>query len=224
MLERVQAIILQSTPYREEHRMLTLLTGKYGLIRAIANKSLTPGTPLYVASQPFVQADFLLRKERSGWGSILQGEAVFAHLELRQDYLLMSFASACAEWVIKVAGDEGLTAPEQVYRGLTGAFQSFKQKVSPLLVFLAFQIQTLNEAGILLTRAEFAGWPLSPLAQDLLQRLSATVDEMPASVETSQSAELEVLSGLRQWIFDQTGIVLKSLKPALQLLGVNGND
>ncbi len=217
MLIRERAFVLKTMPYREEHLLVTLLTEKNGIRRALAQKAQLGNHPLHAVCQPFVEADFLLRASNSGLATILQSEVIHFHSEVRFDLAKSAFAAVFSEWLMQVAGEEGLLHPLQTFSCYeSGVYWLEESRVIPALVYLRFLACTIKEAGITLDRDEIEKMALSPSAASLLDGL---ITEGPRDdlATFSQDAIHELVSKISSWIYDQTGIVLKSLKIALQL-------
>ncbi len=217
MLIRERAFVLKTMPYREEHILVTLLTEKNGIRRALAQKAQLCNHPLHAVCQPLVEADFLLRASIGGLATILQSEVIHFHSEVRFDVAKSAFAAVFSEWLIQAAGDEGLLHPLQSFACYeSGLYWLEESRVIPALVYLRFLACTIKEAGLSLDRYEIGKMALSTSAASLLDGLitEGQRDDLAAS---SQAATDELVSKISSWIYDQTGIVLKSLKIALQL-------
>ncbi len=214
MLTRDHAFVLTAKPYQEGHLMLALLTERHGLIRAVARRAQQTVSPLRSACQPVVEADFLLRLSDNGLADVLQAEVIDAHARVRGDLARAGFAAACTEWLMQTGGRTGLTHPHIAYPCYQTSLRALAaDREPPALVYLRFLARTLPEAGLVFDAKEIALWSLSEGARRLLHGVVAESDSVAAAPDVIHEA-LSVVGG---WIFDQTGIVLKSLKIAIQL-------
>ena len=222
MLTRDLAFVLAIKPYREGHLLVVLLSKRHGLIRAVAHKAQQAKSLLHSTCQPFVEADFLLRLSDNGLADILQAETLDAHSALRMDMVKAGFAAACSEWLMQAAGQDGLARPATAYACYQDGLRGLARMEVPALTYLRFLFCTLHEAGLALNAAEMASWRLSPAAQRLLAGVVASEASTTVS-GNARDATNELLDAVSSWVFDQTGIVLKSLKIAIQLaLGSEG--
>ena len=219
MLTRERAFILKSKPFREGHLLVTLLTEKRGVLRALAQKAQFSNSPLHASCQPFVEADFLLRVSPKSMASILQSEVIDSHRILRYDYNKAGFAAACSEWIRQVAGEEGLATPATAFHCFENGLTWIENASEPAFAYLRFLSCALSEAGISLEVDELLTWKLSANATELLIEMIESRGQLPTDVHYARDSIYELLEILSLWIFDQTGIVLKSLKLAIQLSG-----
>ena len=225
MLTRERAFILKIKPFREGHLLVTLLTEKRGVLRALAQKAQFSNSPLHASCQPFVEADFLLRVSTKSMATILQSEIIDPHSILRFDYSKAGFAAACSEWIRQVAGEEGLTIPSAAFHCLENGLSWIENGSEPALAYLRFLSCALSEVGISLAVDELFPFKLSSNATELLIEMIENQGLIHADVHYSRDSVYELLEILSLWIFDQTGIVLKSLKLAIQLSGgVDGDS
>ncbi len=217
MLIRERAFVLKTIPYQEGNLIVTLLTEKNGIRRAIAQKAQTSNHPLHAVCQPLVEADFLLNISGGGLASMLQSEVKNFHSEVRFDLVKSAVAAIFAEWLIQAGGEEGLTFPSQSFACFrSGVYWLAESRENLIVACLRFLVCTISEAGIALDPDEFGRWSLSKAATSLLEEVLIG-DVWKELNGYSQDAALELVNKLSAWIYDQTGIVLKSLKIALQL-------
>jgi DNA repair protein RecO (recombination protein O) len=101
-----QALVLRHADYRENDRVLSLLTAQRGRVEVLCRGCRKPGSPLMAASQRFAWGDYVLYKGKGR--EIVTGCAMKdSFYPLRQDYDRLSYAA------ILLAAADAAAQPEQ---------------------------------------------------------------------------------------------------------------
>ncbi len=101
-----QALVLRHADYRENDRVLSLLTPQRGRVEVLCRGCRKPGSPLMAASQRFAWGDYVLYKGKGR--EILTSCAMKdSFYPLRQDFDLLSYAA------IMLAAADAAAQPEQ---------------------------------------------------------------------------------------------------------------
>ncbi len=142
---KTMGIVARYSDYKDNDRMIGILTPEHGRIDAIARGCRKPKSRLMSAVQPFACAEYVLRKKRERT-SVVQADLSESFYDLRMDFT--RFESACA--VMEVAlqtmqpGEPDRALYRLVYYTLTYLSYSSMNTQDIWLCFLAM---FLNQQG-----------------------------------------------------------------------------
>jgi len=88
-----QAVVLRHADYRENDRMLTLLSPTHGRLEALARGCRKPGSPLMSASELFTTGEYVLYQSR-GRATVVSCDILDTFYSVREDYDRLVCASA----------------------------------------------------------------------------------------------------------------------------------
>src|ERR1700690_889477 len=88
--EKVEGIVLRTTPYKESHRIITLFTPQAGMVSFMAKQVRTPEKMVLLS--PFSHIEVIYRKKLSDLYMFKDGSLIADNLFLREkwDYLEMA--------------------------------------------------------------------------------------------------------------------------------------
>ena len=92
MFEKTEAIVIRTFDYKETHKIVTLMTKRFGKIAVIAQGAKKPKSRNGAISQMFIQGDFLLRVGK-GLGTLQQGDVIHSFRKVREDLFKTAYAS-----------------------------------------------------------------------------------------------------------------------------------
>lgn len=87
-----QAVVLRRAEYRENDRMLTLLTPEWGRVDALARGCRRPGSPLLSAAELFAYGEYVLYQGK-GRAGVVSCQLIDSFYPLREDYDRLRYAS-----------------------------------------------------------------------------------------------------------------------------------
>ncbi len=116
-----QAIVLRHADYRENDRMLTLLTPELGRVDALARSCKKPGSPLLAGAELFAFGEYVLFRGR-GRATVVSCSVIDSFYDLRTDYERLRYAA----YMLQVIGAQALPA-ERPGRLFTLLLRSFKR-------------------------------------------------------------------------------------------------
>ncbi len=116
-----QAIVLRHTDYRENDRMLTLLTPELGRVDALARGCKKPGSPLLAGAELFAFGEYVLFRGR-GRATVVSCSIIDSFYDLRTDYERLRYAA----YMLQVIGAQALPA-ERPGNLFTLLLRSFKR-------------------------------------------------------------------------------------------------
>lgn len=104
MLQKCEGIVIRTTDYGENNKIVTLYTREWGKIGVMARGAKKPNSRLSAVSQLFTHGYFLLQKG-SGLGSLQQGEMISSMRSIGEDIFLTAYASYIVELTDKCTED-----------------------------------------------------------------------------------------------------------------------
>lgn len=138
------SIVLRSIDYKDNDRMLTLLTREQGKISCLARGARKQNNPLFGLSDVFVCADFGFYK-RGGKYIITQGVLRQNFYNIRINAEATAVAAVVAESVEKAATEAG---DARLFALLAGVLFALDQGAVPADVFCFFVIKLLDVLGM----------------------------------------------------------------------------
>ncbi|EOM77258.1 DNA repair protein RecO [Rhodococcus rhodnii] len=146
-LYRDHAVVLRQHKLGEADLIITLLTRRYGLVRAVAKGVRRTRSKFGARVEPFAHIDLQLHPGRS-LDTITQVQTVDAFaIGIVDDYARYTSACAVLETAERLAGEERAPAPD-LYRLAVGALGSISEsRREPELVLDAFLLRAMGFAG-----------------------------------------------------------------------------
>ena len=145
MLQKVEGIVLRTSPYGESNKIVTIFSRELGKRAAMARGAKKPTSRLASISQPFTYGYFLIQQGR-GMGTLQQGEIIDSMRSIREDIFTTAYASFIMELVDKLIDDE---APKpQLFDILQQALHAISEEYDPEAISLFVEWKLLPTAGI----------------------------------------------------------------------------
>jgi DNA repair protein RecO (recombination protein O) len=104
MLQKCEGIVIRTTDYGENNKIVTLYTREWGKIGVMARGAKKPNSRLTGITQLFTHGYFLLQRG-SGLGSLQQGEMITSMRSIGEDIFLTAYASYIVELTDKCTDD-----------------------------------------------------------------------------------------------------------------------
>lgn len=161
MAVTTQAIVLKSSPFDENGRIMTLLSEQLGICNALI-RAIPPNRIDWVhASSPFFEGIYTLKKGRTDLYTFVDCSVTSYHQGLRTDYLKMK----CGLDMLKAI--HHFQIPQQPAPALYKLVSCFIKELSlspnPLLLVIAFHFKLLRYEGIFNARYFCEGHPWDPV-------------------------------------------------------------
>jgi DNA repair protein RecO (recombination protein O) len=141
---RVEGIVLHHSDIGEADRLLTIYSRELGKIRAVAKGVRKPRSRKAGHIEPFSQAILLLARGRDLF-ILTQAEAVNSHTSLKEDLVLLGYASYVIELLSSFTyeGEEN----QDLYRLLKNALIRLDSDDNPNLVIHYYEVRLLDLVG-----------------------------------------------------------------------------
>ena len=141
---RAEAVVLRHSDWGEADRLLSLFTRQLGKVRAIAKGARKPRSRKAGHLEPFTHVSLQLARGRDLY-IVTQAETLDAYLPLREDLLLLGYASYVLELLDRFTydGDEN----PALYNLLTATLSRLTAPGDPRLVVRYYEIRLLDFLG-----------------------------------------------------------------------------
>jgi DNA repair protein RecO (recombination protein O) len=154
--ERVEGIVLRSTIYKENHRIVTLFTQEAGLISLMVKGVKTPER--LVLLTPFSQIEVFFRRKLSDLYLLKDGSLIADNLFLREKWDYLETAGKMAQ-IILHSQMPGKPSP-LLYALFLACLKQLPQFDEPAPLLLLFYLKLLTHEGIL-SLDDRAAFPIS---------------------------------------------------------------
>jgi DNA repair protein RecO (recombination protein O) len=141
---RVEGIVLGYSDMGEADRLLTLYTRQLGKVKAIAKGVRKPHSRKAGHLEPFTQSNLLLARGRDLF-ILTQAETVDAYLPLREDLIILGYASYVVELLDRTSYEEGEN--RSLYRLLADTLARLSQGEPPNQVVRYYEFRLLDLVG-----------------------------------------------------------------------------
>ena len=141
---RVEAVVLQHHDWGEADRLLWLFTRELGKVRAVAKGARKLRSRKAGHLEPFTRVNLLLARGRD-MPIITQAETVNAHNALREDLVLVGYASYVIELLDRFTYEEGEN--RALYRLLADTLARLSTEPDPSLAVRFYEVRLLDLLG-----------------------------------------------------------------------------
>jgi len=141
---RAEAVVLRHTDWGEADRLLGLYTREQGKVRAIAKGVRKPRSRKAGHLEPFTQVSLMLARGRDLL-IVTQAETINSHARVRENLLLLGYASYVVELLDRFTYEEGEN--RALYRLLTDTLERLAEHPEPAFVVRYYEIRILDLLG-----------------------------------------------------------------------------
>ncbi|MBC8506077.1 MAG: DNA repair protein RecO [Anaerolineales bacterium] len=141
---RVEGIVLRHREWGEADRMLTIITRELGKVSAVAKGVRKPRSRKAGHLEPFMRTSLQLARGRSFF-VLTQAEAIAPFIALREDLVLVGYASYIAELLDRFTFDE--EENRALYRLISNSLTRLNRGDNPEIVVRYHEIRLLDHIG-----------------------------------------------------------------------------
>lgn len=145
MFYTTKGLVLRETQYKDNDKLLSVLTDELGLVTFKARGVKRKNSPLRSGCQLLGYSEFTVF-ERNGYYTVNEAEPLALFLSIRQDIELLSLGSYFAQ-LLETVSTEGQSSPELLSLGLNSLYALDTLKKSQILVKAAFELRLMCLAG-----------------------------------------------------------------------------
>ena len=147
MFYTTKALILRESQYKDNDKILSILTEELGLITAKARGVKRKNSPLRSGCQLLCYSELTLF-EKNGYYTVNESEPIQMFMGLRTDIELLSLGAYFAQLLENVSAQDQVN-PELLPLGLNSLYALDKLKKPQILVKTAFELRLLSLSGYL---------------------------------------------------------------------------
>jgi DNA repair protein RecO (recombination protein O) len=141
---RVEAIVLRHSDWGEADRLLTMFTREMGKLRAVAKGVRKLRSRKAGHLEPLTRVSLLLARARD-LPIVTQADTLAANSSLKEDLLLLGYASYVVELLDRFTFEEGENRP--LYRLLTDTLERLSAGHEPAYVLRFYELRLLDLMG-----------------------------------------------------------------------------
>lgn len=142
-----EVLVLKSLPYKEQDRLLTLLSPEQGVERAIARGAAKANSSLRPIAQAYTQASLLLSPAKGGISFVREGTPLRCFLPLDAGLERFAYGAYFSELALSVAQPE--QPAEGIYGLLLAAWTLLRLDERPERTSRFFELRLLEDQGLL---------------------------------------------------------------------------
>ena len=146
ILKYVDAIVLKSTPYEEDSKILKIFTRDSGLLSVIVKKLGKKGSFWQTATSPLSRGEFHLTRRQSDLYTLQEVSLTDSYIEIRSD--LSKLDAACTILRSLLTSQYPEKASPELYQLAIVYLKKLKTFTDPSLLALSFQMKLLNFEGL----------------------------------------------------------------------------
>lgn len=145
--QQVHGIVIRTTSYGDNHKVVTLFTKEKGKISVMAHGAKKTKGKLAGVTQLFTNGQYLVSFGRTiGMGTMKQGETAVRYKSIQQDIIKTTYASIIVELMDNLLVDNEPNL--SMFELLESALQLIEQGIDPQLISFMVEAKLLSTAGI----------------------------------------------------------------------------
>ena len=145
MIEKVEGIILSTTPYKESSKIINLYTKKYGLISLIAKGANRLKSNLRALTLNYTYGYFYIYYKENKLSLVTQIDLIDSFSFIKNDIILISYMTYLCDLtkqILKEGNDE------ELYDNLINSIKKINEGLDPLIITNIFEIKALDYLGV----------------------------------------------------------------------------
>lgn len=145
MLEKVEGIIISSTPYQESSKILQVYTRKYGLISIIAKGANKLKSNLRALTLNYTYGYFYIYYKKNKLSILSNVDLIDSFNNIKSDIILISYMTYLCDLTKQIVKDNH---DEIIYDDLIESIKKINSNLDPLIITNIFEIKMLDYLGI----------------------------------------------------------------------------
>lgn len=141
----VEGIVVSSTPFKENSKILNILTKENGLIGCISKGCKSLKSKLRLVSEKFAYGTFHLYYKENGLSTLIDGDIKNYLLNTKSDIVKISYLTYLCELSLNVYKE---SENEEIYRILEAAILKIEEGFDPKIITNIVELQYLEFIGI----------------------------------------------------------------------------
>lgn len=141
----VEGIVVSATPYKENSKILNILTKENGIIGCISKGCKSLKSKLRTISEKFAYGTFHMYYKEDGLSTLIDGDIKDYFINIRSDIIKVSYLSYICELSTNVYKESN---SEEVYPLLISAILKIEEGLNPRIITNILELQYLEFLGI----------------------------------------------------------------------------
>jgi len=141
----VEGIVVSATPYKENSKILNILTKENGIIGCISKGCKSLKSKLRTISEKFAYGAFHMYYKEDGLSTLIDGDIKDYFINIRSDIIKVSYLSYICELSTNVYKESN---SEEVYPLLISAILKIEEGLNPRIITNILELQYLEFLGI----------------------------------------------------------------------------
>ena len=141
----VEGIVVSATPYKENSKILNILTKENGIIGCISKGCKSLKSKLRTISEKFAYGTFHMYYKEDGLSTLIDGDIKDYFINIRSDIIKVSYLSYICELSTNVYKESN---SEEVYPLLISAILKMEEGLNPRIITNILELQYLEFLGI----------------------------------------------------------------------------
>lgn len=141
----VDGIVVSTTPFKENSKILNILTKDYGIIGCVSKGCKSIKSKLRSISEKFAYGTFHLYYKENGLSTLIDGDIKDYFINIRSDIIKVSYLTYICELAFNVYKESN---SEDIYPMLESALLKIEEDFNPRIITNILELQFLNYLGI----------------------------------------------------------------------------
>ena len=141
----IEGIVVSATPYKENSKILNILTKENGIIGCISKGCKSLKSKLRTISEKFAYGAFHMYYKEDGLSTLIDGDIKDYFINIRSDIIKVSYLSYICELSTNVYKESN---SEEVYPLLISAILKIEEGLNPRIITNILELQYLEFLGI----------------------------------------------------------------------------
>ena len=145
MLEKVEGIIIGTTPYRESSRILQVYTKKYGLISIIAKGANKIKSNLRAVTLNYTYGYFHIYYKENKISTLTSVDIIDSFININNDLVLISYMTYLCDLTKQIIKENN---DDVIYDNLIESLKKINNNLDPLIITNIFELKALDYLGV----------------------------------------------------------------------------
>lgn len=145
MIEKVEGIVLGTTDYLENSKILNVFTKEHGLIGIISKGSKKPKSPLKICSNNFTYGIFSIYYKKDKLSTLVSCDIINYFKNIRSDIELISYINYIASLTKEVLKQD---SNNNIYDILINGILKIESGLNPLVITNIIELKYLDYLGV----------------------------------------------------------------------------
>lgn len=144
-LVSVEGIVISTIPYKENSKIINILTKDMGIIGCISKGCKGLKSKLRLASEKYAYANFNISYKENGLSTLIEADIIDFLINIKSDIIKISYLSYICELSSKVYKE---CNNNEIYGLMIDAINKIEENYEPMIITNILELKYLNYIGI----------------------------------------------------------------------------